>query len=208
MKRTVVILVLLALAGFAVSAAAEGAGPAYGFKFSGYFKTDFVYDQTRVNSGNYALYVIGAQPRHRARQRPDEHHGAREPFRARFLVGRERHPDRRPARVRFLWARRFAGEPQLDGEQGRAHAPPRIYQAHEGELVAARRADERHHLAARAEDGQLHRSLGSGQHRLPQAAAPRLDVGESVGQRQGHVDGRPLPHARRRHRRRQGRRRR
>lgn len=62
MKRTAVVLALLALGCFAVSAAAEDAGPAYTFKFSGYFKADFVYDQTRVNSGNYALYVTERSP--------------------------------------------------------------------------------------------------------------------------------------------------
>ena len=62
MKRSAVVLALLALGGFAVSAAAEDAGPAYAFKFSGYFKADFVYDQTRVNSGNYALYVLERSP--------------------------------------------------------------------------------------------------------------------------------------------------
>ncbi len=62
MKRTVVALALLALGCFAASAAAADAGPAYGFKFSGYFKADFAYDQTRVNSGNYALYVTERSP--------------------------------------------------------------------------------------------------------------------------------------------------
>ncbi len=62
MKRTVVALALLALGCLAVSAAAEDAKPAYGFKFSGYFKADFAYDQTRVNSGNYALYVTERSP--------------------------------------------------------------------------------------------------------------------------------------------------
>jgi len=62
MKRTAVALALLALGCFAASAAAEDAGPAYAFKFSGYFKADFAYDQTRVNSGNYALYVSERSP--------------------------------------------------------------------------------------------------------------------------------------------------
>jgi hypothetical protein len=62
MKRTALVLALLALGCFAVSAAAEDAGPAYTFKFSGYFKADFVYDHTRVNSGNYALYVSERSP--------------------------------------------------------------------------------------------------------------------------------------------------
>jgi hypothetical protein len=62
MKRTAVALALLALGCFAAAAAAEDAGPAYAFKFSGYFKADFVYDQTRVNSGNYALYVSERSP--------------------------------------------------------------------------------------------------------------------------------------------------
>ncbi|MFA4946923.1 MAG: hypothetical protein WC674_00220 [Candidatus Krumholzibacteriia bacterium] len=62
MKRTALVLALLALGCFAASAAAENAGPAYTFKFSGYFKADFVYDQTRVNSGNYALYVSERSP--------------------------------------------------------------------------------------------------------------------------------------------------
>ena len=62
MKRTAAALALLALGCFAASAAAEDAGPAYQFKFSGYFKADFIYDQTRVNSGNYALYVSERNP--------------------------------------------------------------------------------------------------------------------------------------------------
>lgn len=62
MKRSIVALALLALGCFAVSAAAGDAAPSYTFKFSGYFKTDFAYDQTRVNSGNYALYVLERNP--------------------------------------------------------------------------------------------------------------------------------------------------
>ena len=62
MKRTAFALALLALAWFAASAAAEEAESAYTFKFSGYFKADFIYDQTRVNSGNYALYVMERNP--------------------------------------------------------------------------------------------------------------------------------------------------
>jgi hypothetical protein len=62
MKRTTVALALLVLGCFAASVAAEDAGPAYAFKFSGYFKADFIYDQTRVNSGNYALYVMERNP--------------------------------------------------------------------------------------------------------------------------------------------------
>ena len=56
MNRTALLLALLLVVG-CVAAAAEDKAPAYTFKFSGYFKGDFVYDQTRVNSGNYALYV-------------------------------------------------------------------------------------------------------------------------------------------------------
>ena len=55
MKRTAFILALLALACVAVSAAAGETEPSYTFKFSGYFKADLIYDQTRVNSGDYAL---------------------------------------------------------------------------------------------------------------------------------------------------------
>ena len=62
MKRTAVLLALLALGCFSATAAAVDAGPAYTFKFSGYIKADFVYDQTRVNSGNYALYVMERSP--------------------------------------------------------------------------------------------------------------------------------------------------
>jgi len=59
MKRHVTVAaVLLALSLGAFSAAAEENAPAYSFKFSGYFKGDFVYDQARVNSGNYALYAL------------------------------------------------------------------------------------------------------------------------------------------------------
>ena len=56
MKRTIALLALLLVLG-CVAAAAEDKAPAYTFKFSGYFKGDLVYDQTRVNTGNYALYV-------------------------------------------------------------------------------------------------------------------------------------------------------
>jgi hypothetical protein len=62
MKRSVAALVLLMLGCFAVSAAAGDSGPSYTFKFSGYFKADFIYDQTRVNSGDYALYVSERSP--------------------------------------------------------------------------------------------------------------------------------------------------
>ena len=56
MKRTVLLFALLLALGF-FAAAAEDKAPAYTFKFSGYLKGDVVYDQTRVNTGNYALYV-------------------------------------------------------------------------------------------------------------------------------------------------------
>jgi hypothetical protein len=62
MKRTAIALAILALGCFAVSAAAGDAGPAYTFKFSGYFKADFIYDQTRVTVGDYALYVTDRNP--------------------------------------------------------------------------------------------------------------------------------------------------
>jgi hypothetical protein len=62
MKRSVAALVLLMLGCFAVSATAGDSGPSYTFKFSGYFKADFIYDQTRVNSGDYALYVSERSP--------------------------------------------------------------------------------------------------------------------------------------------------
>jgi len=57
-KRTIMLLALLfALGCVATAAAAEEKTPGYTFTFSGYFKADLAYDQTRVNSGNYALYV-------------------------------------------------------------------------------------------------------------------------------------------------------
>ena len=62
MKWTTVVLALLALGCIAASVAAGETEPAYTFKFSGYFKTDFAYDQTRVNSGNYALYIVERNP--------------------------------------------------------------------------------------------------------------------------------------------------
>ena len=62
MKRMAFVLALLSLGCLAASAAAEDTEPAYTFKFSGYFKADFIYDQTRVNSGNYALYVLARDP--------------------------------------------------------------------------------------------------------------------------------------------------
>ena len=58
MRRTVVLLTLIALGLLTPAAQAEEKAPAYTFKFSGYFKGDLVYDQSRVNSGNYALYVL------------------------------------------------------------------------------------------------------------------------------------------------------
>ena len=62
MKWTTVVFALLALGCIAASVAAGETEPAYTFKFSGYFKTDFIYDQTRVNSGNYALYIMERNP--------------------------------------------------------------------------------------------------------------------------------------------------
>jgi len=58
MKCTALAFALLALGCAGAGAAAEGTEPAYAFKFSGYFKADIAYDQTRVNAGNYALYVL------------------------------------------------------------------------------------------------------------------------------------------------------
>jgi hypothetical protein len=59
MRRSVIVAILLfALSLCAFAASAEDKSPAYSFKFSGYFKGDFVYDQARVNSGNYALYAL------------------------------------------------------------------------------------------------------------------------------------------------------
>lgn len=60
MKRFVL---LIALSLFAASISAPAAmceekSPAYTFKFSGYFKGDVAYDQARVNSGDYALYLL------------------------------------------------------------------------------------------------------------------------------------------------------
>jgi len=58
MRRTVIILALVAALGFFAAASyAEDKAPAYTFKFSGYLKADFAYDNARVNSGNYAIYV-------------------------------------------------------------------------------------------------------------------------------------------------------
>ncbi|MDD4857753.1 MAG: hypothetical protein PHD74_06565 [Candidatus Krumholzibacteria bacterium] len=59
MRRTVILLaLLLALGSLAVAAAAEDKASAYTFKFTGYFKGDVVYDRDRVNTGNYATYVL------------------------------------------------------------------------------------------------------------------------------------------------------
>lgn len=58
MKRTIALAALLAALGCVAAAAlAEDKAPAYTFTFTGYFKADLVYDETRVNAGNYALYV-------------------------------------------------------------------------------------------------------------------------------------------------------
>ncbi len=62
MKRTAIIIALLALCCVAASAGAGETEPSYTFKFSGYFKADFIYDQTRVNSGDYALYLLERTP--------------------------------------------------------------------------------------------------------------------------------------------------
>lgn len=62
MRRTAFTLVLLALACAAIPAAAGETEPAYRFKFSGYFKADLIYDRTRVNSGDYALYILERDP--------------------------------------------------------------------------------------------------------------------------------------------------
>jgi hypothetical protein len=57
---------ILALAAAAIlvplAAPAAETAPAYTFKWSGYIKADFAYDETRVNSGNYALYVLEPKP--------------------------------------------------------------------------------------------------------------------------------------------------
>ena len=58
MKRTVILLALLAIACLTAAAAAEDKAPAYSFKFSGYFKADMSYDRARVNSGDYVVYVL------------------------------------------------------------------------------------------------------------------------------------------------------
>lgn len=58
MKRTVILLTLLAIGCLTAAAAAEDKTPAYTFKFSGYFKADMSYDRSRVNSGDYAVYVL------------------------------------------------------------------------------------------------------------------------------------------------------
>jgi hypothetical protein len=59
MRRMVIIsAVLAALAASASTLGAEEKSPAYTFRFSGYLKADIAYDQSRVNSGDYALYVL------------------------------------------------------------------------------------------------------------------------------------------------------
>jgi hypothetical protein len=58
MRRTIMLLTIIALGCLAAAASAEEKAPAYTFKFSGYFKGDLVYDQSRVNAGNYAVYVL------------------------------------------------------------------------------------------------------------------------------------------------------
>lgn len=58
MRRSMILFAVLALGCFSVGAAAEDKAPAYSFKFSGYLKADMAYDQTRVSTGNYALYVL------------------------------------------------------------------------------------------------------------------------------------------------------
>ena len=58
MRRTVIVLTLLAIGCLTAAAAADDKAPAYTFKFSGYFKADMAYDRSRVNSGDYVLYVL------------------------------------------------------------------------------------------------------------------------------------------------------
>jgi len=60
MKRFTIAILALVLGSCITASGArcEEKSPSYTLKFSGYFKADAVYDQTRVNSGNYALYVL------------------------------------------------------------------------------------------------------------------------------------------------------
>lgn len=56
-------LIILVLASFSFAAEPAGEkgkddGPSYGFKFGGYFKADFAYDDARVLSGNFAIRVL------------------------------------------------------------------------------------------------------------------------------------------------------
>jgi len=60
LRHTLVLVALTILVPLAASAAETA--PAYTFKWSGYIKADFAYDETRVNSGNYALYVLEPKP--------------------------------------------------------------------------------------------------------------------------------------------------
>ncbi len=57
MKRFAILVALLSIA-LVSAAAAEEKAPAYTFTWSGYIKADFAYDDARVSSGNYALYVL------------------------------------------------------------------------------------------------------------------------------------------------------
>ena len=186
----------------------EDTEPAYTFKFSGYFKADFVYDQTRVNSGNYALYVMERNPI----DAPDNDVMSITARESRFGLDFwwKENDIRTDARLEFD----FYGlgvsprEPQLDGEQGRADAPARVREAHEG--AAGRCSPGRRATSSRPSSPRRRTTPFSG------IRATSATAGRSSGSRPGRTcpitgslrGGRHLPHARRRPRRRQDRRRR
>lgn len=60
MRRFGIAILTLAIAFGAAAPGARGEdkSPSYTLKFSGYFKADAAYDQSRVNAGNYGLYVL------------------------------------------------------------------------------------------------------------------------------------------------------
>lgn len=62
MPRISTLLAFSILLTLAAAAAAEESSGSFTFKWSGYIKADFAYDETRVVPGNYALYVSAPEP--------------------------------------------------------------------------------------------------------------------------------------------------
>lgn len=57
MNRLLTAALALVFTALAVLPAAAGEEPSYGFKFSGFFKTDAIYDDASIYPGNYCLWV-------------------------------------------------------------------------------------------------------------------------------------------------------